>query len=268
MDEQALINETARRIFSWLDCETATAISARANFSDALALPMTELKGILADFKRAIESVSVRPAPDPSVVQLIEEARSIPDNDAYPVETYQLMNLLADALEQQVAARKEAEDRLRVLSVRIGTPIQQLRDVADVDRENEQLQRMNAVLKYDWLALCGLRDSYINATDTLRRIARFDPDAREALKSMIDPPPENVKYQGSWPWALSQMKAGRIVARGGYEICEQSPGGGYYLAEIPGYGGAFWTPISEDFEAIDWQLIDSTPTGESEANDE
>jgi len=70
--------------------------------------------------------------------------------------------------------------------------------------ELTELRQMNAVLKYDWLALCGLRESYLIARGILEQIAKNDYDAatsrgtaREALRSMIEPPPENVRYQGS-----------------------------------------------------------------------
>lgn len=186
---------------------------------------------------------------------------------------------------QDAAAISEENTRLRVR-------IQEL----------EEVEQMNAVLKYDWLALCGLRESYITALTAISkwikpidngrcgvcRIAFRSYDLRgnpqpcesptclsrlldNALASMIDPPPENVKYQGSWLWALSQMKAGKRVRRTVWPLTSwlaHAPYvmfGGHLIEltnEMQRHGN--WGALVEDFEATDWQLTDSAPTGESE----
>ena len=61
---------------------------------------------------------------------------------------------------------------------------------------------------------------------------------------------------GSWAWAFEQMKAGKTVTHGDINLREQFPGGGYYLATRAA-GLWFWHPISEDFEATDWRVIES-----------
>lgn len=88
-------------------------------------------------------------------------------------------------------------------------------------------------------AWCFAKDHFSTLCDALEQSAR-------------------ATQPGSWAWALEQMKAGRTVFHGNSpRLREQEVGGGYYLA-FDQERSWFWQPISEDFEATDWQLVDDS----------
>lgn len=75
----------------------------------------------LESFKLVIESAHIAPVPDPSIVQLIEEARRahvhvVAGSHGVCDEPNCLAKRLVAALEQQVTARGEAEKRLRAIT--------------------------------------------------------------------------------------------------------------------------------------------------------
>ena len=298
-----LINETAERIASVL--KTNHLCAAEGEQRIAIQVIVSELTSFIASIRLAAKSKNVS-TPDPFIVQLIEEARRVSReikakglDKSWPASAFVWKQLLglANALEQQVAARGEAETALTEANARCnricrnvhrlltfhGAPKAGSAEARKAYPENiaylsydkrlallmdglkeriVKVEQMNAVLKYGWLALCGLRESYIIALKTLEQIVngRIDANQREmakaALASMIDPPPENVKYQGTFAWALAQRNAGHSVNRKGDKLA-------YLWAD--GFGAAL---AAEDYKATDWQLAKDTPTGESEDAEE
>jgi hypothetical protein len=245
------------------------------------------------------------PATDLSVVQLIEEAR----NDLRDIADHGALlwagtiTRLVNALGQQATERQKAEaehDDLQSVSELCSAEIAKRQEldcrVFALEARLNEVEQINAAVTDDWLALCGLRERFIEAQRLLiitadydvndiacwcyirttngkqRAIEDHDVQCRQARSiAYIDPPPENVKYQGSWAWALEQMKAGKRVTNDdtdGYyclDYYEASAGAERHLSLYSMDGTLANCELligPEDFESTSWRLIEDTPTGE------
>ena len=134
----------------------------------------------------------------------------------------------------------------------------------EANRRCNEIDQQNAVLKYDWLAQCGLRYEYELARKVIAEIVAALPQKRDWLNPDIEreakriatqkPLPENVKYIGSFAWAYAGMKAGKRARHPDMEPTES-----YHIGEWRQTGMVFLNdfnmPISitpDEMDRCDW----------------